>query len=648
MNLVQLSGTLPDRISEATRPWEWVGNLRLGFDPAQIRWVEVVGSGAAVFDATLDRRLGLVTVTPYSMVDAEAFARDGRAPELSFRLLFALQDGTEALSAETYGVAVRGIDDTPPEALTFVSGGTVRANEAGAVIGRLRVTDPDTTTGFSFSFLPEDAWMFEVVSGDTLKLRAGIVVPREDAPQRFVIVEVSDGTNRSAHLLSFAVDPGIPGLPQGAKLLVTGTRELGFARPVEQAVRGEFTANQLLGINGYGDLLQAVRPSGDSVWFTKPERLELLNGRLDFRQGGEAAKVFAMFDMLLLREPTQAEMLSGSRALASGAPLSDVAMHIMSGAEWRGSFGRASNAEFVRQLYVEGSGWNASAWHAAVDWHAGRIVGGSASRAQVAADIVQWAVDHGSAVRSRVEHGFWVADPQAGTLSTLQAEVFGRPGFDLLPRGAALTGWGGVLHHATELFAQGPNFEARFGSLSNSQFVDAMFTEVLGIQPQWNVFIGWYNALQGGVSRADALFAFASSPEAKARMPAAAPGAPELPHLIRSHVGLMLDALFVTAHPGTWTTPEANLGLHGALRMTAMQLTGNPTFSARYAGMSDSEYVDSMFFDVLGRAPDWSTFSAWYFALARGEITRGDVFLGFSSHAEIQVPLQRPPQTDIL
>jgi hypothetical protein len=58
MRALNLFGSLPRLINENTAPWDWLGQLRLSIDPGLIRFVDLTGSGASIFDVALNRQWG--------------------------------------------------------------------------------------------------------------------------------------------------------------------------------------------------------------------------------------------------------------------------------------------------------------------------------------------------------------------------------------------------------------------------------------------------------------------------------------------------------------------------------------------------------------------------------------------------------------
>ncbi len=646
MGPIWLGGGMPGRISEATRPWEWVANLRVNLDPGLIRFVEVLGSAGNVFDAWLDRRLGLITIAPIAMPDFEAFVRDGRAPELDLRLRFFLTDGTVQDGGQTWRIAVDDVDDTPPESLAFATGGTVRAGEAGAVIGRLAVTDPDTPPdNFRFSFLPWDEWMFEVVRGDTLKLRDGVVIAREDAPVRPIFIEVSDGVNSSAHILQIQVDFSLPGLPRGAALVNVGERSGPLLVVNEQTARVDLAAFQLTSINGYGQVYELSRAGQPSLWFERRQQVDLLDGLLDADRTGNGIRIHLAYDTVLQRAPTAAEMTAANAALLAGASMARLVDELADTPEFRAKPAAASPEAFFQQVYTEIWGW----WeNVGVGWHAGQVRAG-ASRGFQTEQIIDWATGL-DVVKARADQGFWVPHLMADPMLAIHRVGTGAASFAAYGGEAQINAHSGMIWQAAWVIAHGPAFQARFGWMDNAAFVDSMYQEVLGRRPQsWAEFSRFHTPLENNwMQRHDVLFQFVTQVDTSAPPASPAPGGHALPHLLTHGIGELLRVAFGAATPAAWNSADAQEALDGALRQAAREVARTPEFRERYGHLSNSEFIDRIFVEAYNRPVEWEGFARLYFPLEYGWMGRGDVLFAAATDPRAVAPFLADLTFDLL
>ena len=100
---------------------------------------------------------------------------------------------------ETFNIVVNNVDEAPTD--LALSNSSVEENDAGAVIGNLTVTDPDQTTGFTYT-LSDDR--FEVVSGQ-LKLKDGVALDYEQETQVSIDITVTD-VDSNDYTETFVID----------------------------------------------------------------------------------------------------------------------------------------------------------------------------------------------------------------------------------------------------------------------------------------------------------------------------------------------------------------------------------------------------------------------------------------------------------
>lgn len=180
-----------------------------------------------------------------------------------------MMDGSVLLSQGTYSVTVLNQDDTPPQALGFSSGGTVAAGAMGAVIGRLAVTDPDTSEGFTFTIQEDDQWMFEIVDG-VLKLRDGVSIALADGPERALVITVSDGNQSSALTLYISIT--VPGIGGGEPVDLLGSHEgvAGFHWATAGNLVSLHMSYDLASVRDYGSLIHIRMRDGRSSRSNSP------------------------------------------------------------------------------------------------------------------------------------------------------------------------------------------------------------------------------------------------------------------------------------------------------------------------------------------------------------------------------------------
>lgn len=474
MRLLPLSGSLPASIAENTAPWDWFGQLRLTLDPAQIRFVDLLGPGGDFFDVTLNRALGTLEITPYARADYEAFSRAGTAAVLSFDIRFFMADGSIAQSAASYAVAVTDRDDTPPQALSFASGGTVAMNAPGAVIGTLAVTDPDTASGFTFRLRDDDAWLFEI-SGDQLRLKPGMVLAEYDGPVRSLFVEASDGTQSAGFELRIGVtNPALPQAPL-ANLISPGERIGNFSWSGSTLVV-DWALADMASMRDYGAYLRFTLRDGREIWTAQPQRLDLLDADISFDVTGAEGRLWALFETALGREP-RSGALGVEAAQLRGGLFGELyyAFYLVNG-PMKASFGALTNEQFVRRLYD-----NVDSWYddSIVAWHRTRLDAGF-PRENLLLELVNWRRDVGWDL-PRAGRGFVTTDPGMHQLDALLRFGLGEaPGANyraleaLVDSGALPLGT--LANYITTL----SDFAARWGSMDATTFARSWYAETRG------------------------------------------------------------------------------------------------------------------------------------------------------------------------
>ena len=471
---IQLSGSLPGLINENTPLWDWMGQLRLGMDPSLIHLVDIVGTGADYFDATLNRATGMIAITPIAQADYEAFLASGRSPTLGITLRFFMADGTVQQSQNTYSVTVLNLDDTPPQSLNFSSGGKVEAGKAGAVIGTLAVTDPDTISGFTYTVREDDQWVFEIVGG-VLKLRAGVSLSLTDGPVRPVVIDVWDGTQSAAFSLDIPV--ALPGSgAQAIDVFESHERRDGFYWS-NGSIVGNHMSYEVASLRDQGAFTTLAMRDGATLIFEEPTSLKLIDGTVHFSGDSQAAWLWSVVDTVLNREQTNVEMWANHGVVGSLISHRDFVRLLISSDEFQNNFGTLGNKQFVERLYLNVSGTiNASG----VTYHAGRLDQGI-DRAQVVEEFMVWRKDGLGQTEARADQGIFVPNAYAQQVDVLLSVGGGyQPSdqywiwYDYIASGQL------SLSFLANAVAHTPEYMAGMGALDTRSFVDQFYFEAIG------------------------------------------------------------------------------------------------------------------------------------------------------------------------
>ncbi|MFV0522896.1 MAG: DUF4214 domain-containing protein [Acidimicrobiales bacterium] len=220
--------------------------------------------------------------------------------------------------------------------------------------------------------------------------------------------------------------------------------------------------------------------------------------------------------------------------------------------------------------------------------------------------------------------------PLDGQVSRLYEAYFLRP-----PDPGGFRYWLGVrasgasLDQVSTEFAAGPEFQARYGSLNNAQFVDLVYRNVLGRGPDPSGFTYWNGRLAAGLSRGALMAGFSDSAEMVARTGTASPDSVARAEVYRLYVATFLrfpDA----AGLGYWTD-QRNRGV--GLDAIAGEFVRSAEFQAAYGSLPDAQFVDLLYANVMTRGADAGGRDYWSGRLAGG-LSRGSMLVGFSQSAE--------------
>ncbi len=510
MRLLATAGGLPNTIVENTRPWEWMGVLQLLSDPGQVRFIEVDGFGGNFFHASLDSVTGLIFVTPHARLDFEWFTASGRAPVVDFTLRFFMTDGTQAISASTFAVNLLDLDDTPPQALAFSSGGSVRAGVPGASIGRLSVTDPDTPGGHSFRLMDGDSWQFEVV-GNELRLRPGVRLELGDGPQRDIIIEVLDGRQSAAFQLSIDIlpDPAVGTTP--VEVLLPGLNRLGLEWLTPNGVGGGLPNWALQSVEQGGGLIKVETQSGGEVWFERPAWIDLTSGFVDFGSTGHAARIWLAYETVYDRPPRLSEMQAIAHDMERWGLTENFLLHWMMHISGEGrSLLSLSSRDFVIEIYGNVVSWPQI--ESTISFHANRLDNGVISREGFVQNIMNWRMRFND-FNSQVADGFFVPRQHMKEIGALFQAGMNLPldsngwwWFEMIDQGRA-----SLRQLAGDIMTTQP-FQAKWGGMTNAAFVAGFFQEVTNQTFDDVAVRAWSTAMDSHqITRADFMAAAAAN-----------------------------------------------------------------------------------------------------------------------------------------
>jgi hypothetical protein len=226
--------------------------------------------------------------------------------------------------------------------------------------------------------------------------------------------------------------------------------------------------------------------------------------------GSTAAKVFRVYEAALGREPDSTGLANWVKAIDAGASLQSVASGFIGSPEFVDRFGAGDDGQFVTLLYnnVLGRDPDASGLQNWLDY-----IRSGHSRAEVVIGFSESA-EHVASTAPEIQQGLWVGNPNAARVARLYDTVL-----DRLPDQGGLTTWamamqaGKSLQTVADGFVASSEFQAKYGTLDNGQFVQQLYQNVLGRPADDQGLSSWTAYLNSGHSRAEVVVGFSESSE---------------------------------------------------------------------------------------------------------------------------------------
>ena len=187
----------------------------------------------------------------------------------------------------------------------------------------------------------------------------------------------------------------------------------------------------------------------------------------------------------------------------------------------------------------------------------------------------------------------------------------------------------------SDALATSPEFAAQYGHLSDAQFVDLVYRNVLDRAPDGAGLAHWTALLARGTPRGEVMVGFSESTEFVA-------AAEELVEKVdhSGPVARLYRAYFLRV--GETDGLRHWIGSELSYEAVSDAFATSQEFQDRYGSLSDSDFVDLVYANVLGRPPDAAGRQYWLAKLAGGT-TRGSIMLGFSESDEFIVKTDTLP-----
>ena len=242
------------------------------------------------------------------------------------------------------------------------------------------------------------------------------------------------------------------------------------------------------------------------------EEVRFLDGRLVMDADDPAAKVLRLYQAALGRDPDQGGLNYWIDRLQQGASLSQLGAGILSSPEVQAGYGGLDDAGYVDRLYQNMLG-RAGDEGGRAFW-IGRLQAG-VSRAEVLVGFSESA-ENKAATAGVVSAGIWDRSEAAQQVARLYDTAL-----DRMPDAAGLGYWRGriesgsaSLSNVAQAFTSGAEFTARYGGLSNADFVQALYQNTLGRPGDAGGTAYWTGQLDAGtLSRSAVVLGLSESRE---------------------------------------------------------------------------------------------------------------------------------------
>lgn len=205
---------------------------------------------------------------------------------------------------------------------------------------------------------------------------------------------------------------------------------------------------------------------------------------------------------------------------------------------------------------------------------------------------------------------------------------------------AAVLSGGASLQALAQAFLASPEAQLHVGAASNADYAEALYETVLGRHADAAGLKGWTSALDTGLSRADAAVSFLFSNEHIAELAPALNAGVFVTDQAAADVARMYYAVLGRAPDAAglqgWTSV-----VHGGTSLTsvAQAFLGSAEFAAEHpGGLTDQQFVDTLYATALGRPADLPGEQSWLGAMAHGT-SRADLAANFAESPEAHLHL---------
>ena len=244
------------------------------------------------------------------------------------------------------------------------------------------------------------------------------------------------------------------------------------------------------------------------------DRISFIDGTMSYGNNTTEAEVARLYQAALGRAPDEAGLAYWDYNLNTGGSLTSLATSFLSSAEFAARFPAAAsdNTAFVTQLYQNVLGRAPDS--GGLSYWVGALTIGAMNRAGVLIGFSESA-ENQTNWASASAAGIWAPDPVAAEVGRIYDTAFAR-----LPDASGLEFWKTAIESGQDTleqvagdFVASAEFQSKYGTLDNPNFVKALYENALHRAPDSGGLAYWANALATGTSRADVVLGFSESAE---------------------------------------------------------------------------------------------------------------------------------------
>ena len=254
-------------------------------------------------------------------------------------------------------------------------------------------------------------------------------------------------------------------------------------------------------------------PEGGMDTLLGVEVVRFLDGRLSYDVNDATTVVYRLYDAAFDRAPDVFGLADYARAIQDGRLTVQGILNVFAGsAEFQARYGALNNDQFVREMYRFSLNREGDA--AGIAGYVTALNNGTTTRAQVLG-IFSESQEHQTLINTLItSKGLFVQDEATASLARLYDSVFNR-----LPDLGGLRGYrdaldnGYTLKDVATVLIGSPEFQTRFGTLTNQQFVEQIYRFVLDREGDAAGIQSYVQALSNGYSRTDVVMVLSDSQE---------------------------------------------------------------------------------------------------------------------------------------